>query len=390
MTRRRGFRTSLRPAHPGRRAVLAGLAAGLGVALVRPGLLWAEDAFDLAIEGQNLMAAGKNAEAVEVLTKATTLDPESDFAWGLLGMARYHRGELREALEAFKNAARINPDDTYSRMMIERISQKPLPPKPPEAKPLSPLEQKAKAEEQAMADELKARSGLGYRIGRVVLDAGHGGFDSGAVGPSKLLEKDLTLDLAKRTATVLGAANAGLKLFFTRTDDYYVPLSARTTIANQYRADLFLSFHINANQSPKPHGMETYFCSEDASSKEAERVAEFENSVLKYDEQELTAKGYLDIEDILFRFERRRYWQAGDKAANVLQDGLVKGLPMHNRGVQSANFYVLRRARMPSILLETGFISNPENEALLQTADMRQKIAQSIAQGVLALKDKGV
>lgn len=373
-----------------RRSVIKGLAAGLGAALVHPAFVLGQDAFDLAIEGQNLLAAGKKAEAVEVLTRATALDPENDFAWGLLGMARYHQGELREALEAFKKAVSLNPDDSYSRMMIERISQKPLPPKAPEVKPMTPLEQKAKAEEEAMAEQLKGQAGLGYRIRRLVLDAGHGGFDSGAVGPSKLLEKDLTLDLAQRTAKVLGSANAGLKLFFTRTGDYYVPLSARTTIANQYRADLFLSFHINANENPKPHGLETFFCSEEASSKEAERVAEFENSVLKFDEKELTAKGYLDIEDILFRFERRRYWQAGDKAAGLLQDGLAKGLPMHNRGVQSANFYVLRRARMPSILLETGFISNPENEALLQKDDMRQKIAASIAQGVLALADKGV
>ncbi len=374
-----------------RRKALARILVGAGALLLSPERLWAEkNGFDLALEGQDLLAEGDYSQAIQVLKQAASLDPTSEWAWGLLGRAYYQSGDMRNSLDSFRQVLKINPGDTYSRMMVDIITQKPVAPKKKAEESLSPLQKNALAEEEKFFKQYSGTSGLGYRVGRIVLDAGHGGFDPGAVGPSGLQEKNVALDLVQRTASHLDQMDSSLKVFLSRTDDYYVPLSARTTIANQYSADLFLSFHINAADNRKATGIETFFCSEKASSKEAERVAKFENSVLKYDKQPLLDKGYVDIEDILFRFERRRYWDAGGKTAKNLQDVMAKTLDMRNRGVNSANFYVLRRARMPSILLETGFISNPEEERLLSKPEVRAKIASSIAASVVELSKIGV
>ena len=169
----------------------------------------------------------------------------------------------------------------------------------------------------------------------------------------------------------------------TRTGDYYIPLSDRTVIANQYQADLFVSIHINANENREAHGCETYHCSETASNKEAARVAALENAVLKYDEPYKKRPGHIDIEEILFKFERRLYWEESGKFATAFQNRFERALPFKSRGVHSANFFVLRRARMPSILLETGFISNYEEEGKLKKASVREEIAAAVAMGLM-------
>lgn len=368
-----------------RREVLT-LLAGLGLNLGSASFLWAESSFDLGLKAQDFLAKGEYESAVKVLSKAVKLDPQNEWLWGLLGRAYYQQQKLREALDSFREVLKINPEDTYSRMMVDIITQKPLPPKKKVEKPLTLLEKKALEEEKEILSKLNAETSLGYKVKRVVLDPGHGGFDSGAVGLNGLQEKMVNLDLAKQTALFLKELAPEWKVFLTRTEDYFVPLSARTTTANQYSADLFVSFHVNANENRKPRGMETYFCSEKASSKEAARVAEFENSVLKLEKNELVQKGYVNIEEILFLFERRRYWEAGGEVASLLQDNLKKDLPLKNRGVHSANFYVLRRAKMPSILLELGFISNPEEEKLLAKPEFRRKMALAVAKSLLRLK----
>ena len=345
-------------------------------------IVWAKSAFDYALEGQNLIAAKRFAEARDVLKEAVRLDPKSDWAYGLLGRAYYGLGQKGEAVAAFRGAVRINPADTYSRMMIEIITQKPiLRPKKPR-RPLTPLEKKARAEEEAMLGQLSSEGGLTYQVKRVVIDAGHGGFDSGAVGPTGLKEKDVTLDLAQRLKRKI-SEKGGIKCFLTRTGDYYIPLSDRTVIANQFQADLFVSVHINANENRKAHGCETYYCSEKASSKEAARVAAFENAVLKYDERFKKRPGYINIEEILFNFERRLYWEESGKFAGAFQNRFEQALPFKSRGVHSANFFVLRRAKMPSILLETGFISNYDEEAKLKKGSVREEIALAVIRGLL-------
>ncbi|UCD87869.1 MAG: N-acetylmuramoyl-L-alanine amidase [Desulfobacterales bacterium] len=358
-----------------------GILSSSGVWLGTRSIAWGKSAFDYALEGQDLIAAKRFAEARDVLMEAVRLDPTSDWAHGLLGRAYHGLNQNAEAVEAFRKAVRLNPADTYSRMMIEIITQKPINKlkKPPQ--PLSPLEKKAKAEEEAMLGNLSSEGGLTYQVKRVVIDPGHGGFDSGAVGPTGLKEKDVALDLAQRVNQEI-AKTGKIKSFLTRTDDYYIPLSDRTVIANQYQADLFVSIHINANENRKAQGCETYFCSETASSKEAARVAAFENAVLQYDEPFKKRPGYIDIEQILFHFERRLYWKESGKFAGTFQNHFQQALPFKSRGVHSANFFVLRRAKMPSILLETGFISNHAEESELKKVSVRDKIAAAVVRGI--------
>jgi N-acetylmuramoyl-L-alanine amidase len=177
-------------------------------------------------------------------------------------------------------------------------------------------------------------------------------------------------------------AEGRVKSFLTRTGDYYVPLSARTVTANQFQADLFISIHINANEKRSPHGSETYYCSEKASSAEARKVAALENSVLKFDEPYKKIPGYINIEEILLKFEQQLYWNESGKFAKTFQERFKQKLPLKSRGVHSANFYVLRRTKMPSILLETGFVSNADDEAKLKQPRFRYQIAEAVARGL--------
>lgn len=349
--------------------------------LACPYLGWAKSAFDYALEGQELIQKKNFAQAINALKESTKIDPNSDWSYGLLGRAHLGLGQKAEAAAAFREAVRLNPNDTYSRMIIEIITQKPLPKLEKKKKPVSPLEKEAYREESMMKNRFKAKEGLEYQVKRVVIDAGHGGFDSGAVGQSGLKEKDVTLDLALKLHEKL-KADGKVKSFLTRTGDYYVPLSARTATANQYQADLLISMHINANENKKPHGSETYFCSEKASSSEAEKVAALENSVIKFDEPYKKKAGYIDIEEILLKFEQKLYWNESGKFATTFQKRFKKWLPLKSRGVHSANFYVLRRAKMPSILLETGFISNLKDEEMLKQPAFREKIVNAIARGL--------
>ncbi|MEA3415499.1 MAG: N-acetylmuramoyl-L-alanine amidase [Thermodesulfobacteriota bacterium] len=349
--------------------------------LTCPVLGWSKSAFDLALEGQNLIQQKNFSKAVDVLKKAVSIDPESDWACGLLGRAHLGLGQKAEAVAGFREAVRLNPADIYSRMMIEIITQNPIPKLEKKKKPLTPLEKKALNEEQDILKKLRAEKGLGYKVKRVVIDAGHGGFDPGAVGKSGLKEKEVTLDLAIKLHERL-TREGKIKSFLTRTADYYIPLSARTVTANQFQADLFISMHINANKNRQPSGSETYFCSEKASSAEAAKVAALENSVLKYDEPYKKKQGYIDIEEILFKFEQKLNWSESGEFAKTFQERFKKRLPLRSRGVHSANFYVLRRAKMPAILLETGFISNADDEAKLKQPAFREKIVDAVARGL--------
>lgn len=358
-----------------------GILGTSGFWLCSRGEAWGKSAFEYALEGQNLIAAKRFAEARDVLKEAVRLDPQSDWAHGLLGRAYHGLGRKAEAVGAFRDAVRINPADTYSRMMIEIITQKPVPRLKKPERPPTPLEKKARAEEEAMLSQVTPEGGLAYQVKRVVIDPGHGGFDSGAVGPTGLKEKDVTLDLAQSVKQKI-AEKGRIECFLTRTGDYYIPLSDRTVTANQYQADLFVSIHINANENRKAHGCETYYCSEKASSKEAARVAAFENAVLKYDEPFKKKPGYIDIEEILFNFERRLYWEESGRFATTFQTRFEETLPFKSRGVHSANFFVLRRAKMPSILLETGFISNYDEENQLRKDSVRDEIVAAVTRGL--------
>ena len=348
-----------------------------------PSILRARSAFDLALEGQRRIETGDHAGAVQVLTEAVRIDPENDWAYGLLGRAYTGMGKPVDAVAAFRKAVRLQPGDTYSRMMIDLLTQKPLDRKRAEPEDFPELQQTARMEEKQLLGRMEKGSSTGYRVRRVVIDPGHGGFDPGAVGPGGLEEKEVTLALAIGLHERLSAAGK-IQSFLTRTGDYFVPLGGRTSVANQYRADLLVSLHINASTRRAAGGAETYYCSEKASSAEAARVAETENAVLRFDEPFKQRPGFIDIEEILCRFERHLYWGQSARFASGFQERFRRQLPFKNRGIHSANFYVLRRAKMPAILLETGFISNPEEEAQLRRPEFRAAVIDAIARGFAA------
>ena len=217
---------------------------------------------------------------------------------------------------------------------------------------------------------------LNLRLKRLVIDPGHGGHDPGAVGLHGTREKDITLQIGRRLTDAL-KVKKGLTVHLTRTADYYLNLSDRTATANQYRADLFISIHCNAAENRKARGSETYFCSERASDGEAARVAHYENSFAD-DEDHMLKESLVDIEYALFKLRRNLIWNDSGSLAHLVQEEFAQKLPVKNRGVRSANFFVLRKATMPSMLIETAFISNPDEEKLLLHDSFQQKFVDSV------------
>lgn len=218
-------------------------------------------------------------------------------------------------------------------------------------------------------------------IARVVLDPGHGGKDTGAVGPGGTKEKDVTLDVAHRVAPVLSAQ--GLQVVLTRDDDRFVSLEERTARANAFAADLFISIHCNASESKGRRGIETYVL--DTTRDEiAARVAARENATTQDASAELASiLGGMRMADEAARSTRfaQLLQRASTSAAQARYGDVVDG------GVHTAGFYVLVGARMPSVLFEAGYVSNATEEARLAGADHRQLLADAIANAVRAYRE---
>jgi N-acetylmuramoyl-L-alanine amidase len=219
---------------------------------------------------------------------------------------------------------------------------------------------------------------LGLKIGRIVIDAGHGGHDTGTVGPTGLMEKDLCLDVALRLGKLIHQRLPGAEVVYTREDDTYIPLEDRTAIANEARADLFLSIHANSSPDHRARGIETYYLNL-ASSQDALEVAARENAL---------AQGSVhDLQDMLKKIARNEKLEESREFATDIQDSLLKRLQRQNRslkdrGVRKAPFVVLIGANMPSVLAEVSFISNPADEQLLKKPDGRQRVAEGLYHGV--------
>ncbi|HET7784632.1 MAG TPA: N-acetylmuramoyl-L-alanine amidase [Myxococcales bacterium] len=222
---------------------------------------------------------------------------------------------------------------------------------------------------------------LGLKIRRVVVDAGHGGRDTGAIGPGGTREKDVALAIARKVAARL--KGLGFQVVMTRNRDVYVPLDERTRIANESRADLFISIHCNAARKHSLRGVETWTLNV-SSDRYATRLAAFENA-----EADRTVS---DLRLILADLATKA--NAGDARdlAQSVQSSLVRTLrsrvgPVRDHGVKQALFYVLLGTHMPSILVETGFISNPAEEARLRSARFQGGIAEAVAHGMKEFVD---
>jgi N-acetylmuramoyl-L-alanine amidase len=218
---------------------------------------------------------------------------------------------------------------------------------------------------------------LGLKIGKIVIDAGHGGHDTGTIGPNGLLEKDVVLDVAKRLGRLL-ETRLGAEVVYTRRDDTFIPLETRTAIANRERADLFISIHANSSQDSDARGVETYYLNF-TSSPEALEVAARENAV--------SEKSIHELQDLVKKIALKEKIEESREFAGDVQESLYGGLSLNNagirdRGVKKAPFIVLIGANMPSILAEISFVSNPTDERKMETSEHRQRIAESLYRGV--------
>jgi N-acetylmuramoyl-L-alanine amidase len=217
----------------------------------------------------------------------------------------------------------------------------------------------------------------------IVIDPGHGGVEVGAVGVSGLEEKAVTLDLARRLAVLL--QKQGITAVLTRDEDRVMPLDDRTAIANQNRAELFLSIHLNASKRKSAIGAETYYLSADATDAEARTLAALENKAYQSpDAPQATPVSPPDhgLELILWDLAQNSYLAESSRLAESIQKELNALTGVRDRGVRQAPFRVLMGATMPAILVEVGFISNPEEETRLKADDYKDKIVDAIARAV--------
>jgi N-acetylmuramoyl-L-alanine amidase len=223
---------------------------------------------------------------------------------------------------------------------------------------------------------------LGLKIGRIVIDPGHGGHDTGTIGPNGLEEKDLVLEVGRKLGKLL-ETRLGAEVVYTRKDDTFIPLETRTAIANQQRADLFISIHANSSHDSGARGVETYYLNF-TSSPEALEVAARENAV--------SEKSIYELQDLVKKIALKEKIEESREFAGDVQESLHSGLAakspaIRNRGVKKAPFIVLIGANMPSILAEISFVSNPADEHRLETSEYRQRIAESLYRGIAKYVD---
>ena len=220
---------------------------------------------------------------------------------------------------------------------------------------------------------------LGLKIGRIVIDPGHGGHDTGTIGPTGFMEKDLCLDIALRLGKIIEQRLPGAEVVYTREDDTYVPLEERTSLANDAKADLFLSIHANSSSDHNARGIETYYLNLKGTP-EAMEVAARENAMAQ--------GGVHDLQNLVEKIARNEKLEESREFATEIQDSLSRRVQrasrnVKNRGVRKAPFVVLIGANMPSVLTEISFLSNPADEQLLKKPENRQRVAEGLYQGVV-------
>lgn len=213
----------------------------------------------------------------------------------------------------------------------------------------------------------------------ILIDAGHGGHDPGAVGPNGTKEKDVNLAIALALKNLFNK-DKNYKVILTREDDTFIPLSERTNIANKNKVDLFISVHNNANIKREMSGFEIYFLSENASDSEAAATAALENSVISLEDKPKGQKAVL--QNMLWSMTVNEFINESSELASFISGETPRRLKTINRGIKQANFYVLRGAQMPAVLVEGAFISNYSEEAKLNTRNFQLAIADSIYEGV--------
>jgi N-acetylmuramoyl-L-alanine amidase len=259
----------------------------------------------------------------------------------------------------------------------------PFPPSTPSTPPARLADgEVGKAARHTSGGDTSLVRALGLKVTRVVIDPGHGGQDAGTQGAKGLLEKELVLDVAKRVGKLI-EDRMGAEVIYTRTDDTFIPLEGRTALANESKADLFLSIHANSSPMTKIAGVETYFLNF-TDAKDALDVASRENAS--------SQKSIFELRDIIQTITLHDKAEESREFAGRLQTSMyafsAKNFPnSRNRGVKKAPFVVLIGATMPSVLAEVGFLSNAHEEILLKKADYRQRLAEALFRGVSRYAD---
>jgi N-acetylmuramoyl-L-alanine amidase len=224
-------------------------------------------------------------------------------------------------------------------------------------------------------------------IHTIVVDPGHGGTETGAIGPSGVAEKELTLLLARELESRL--SRLGVRVVLTRTEDATLPLDTRAAIANQNKADLFISVHLNSSLGSGAHGTETYFLSAEASDAKAAKAAAAENAPSAVAPPPGDTKEEVkDLELILWDLAQTRHLAESQRFATLIQGELNEALQLKDRGVKQAPFRVLNGAEMPAVLVELGFISNPDEEKKLQDATYRGELVDALSRAVQKYKEQ--
>ncbi len=267
----------------------------------------------------------------------------------------------------------------------ESPSKPSVTPRPLDVPPAANASAKAKEKPSAIASPAQPGSAgdqslvrvFGLKLGKVVIDAGHGGHDTGTIGPHGLTEKDLVLDVSLRLGKLV-ASQLGAKVIYTRSDDTFLPLEQRTRIANSEKADLFISVHANSSRESSATGVETYFFNF-TSDRASLGLATRENAT--------STSSISDLNDLLHKAVLKAKLSESREFAQKIQHSLwASSVKMNSksrdRGVRQAPFVVLIGADMPSVLAEIGFVSNPHDEKLLRRPEQRQKIAEALFKGI--------
>ncbi len=246
----------------------------------------------------------------------------------------------------------------------------------PAAAPPAPVPAASGGETPAASAMAPASEAQSIKFKAIVIDPGHGGIETGAKGKFGAIEKDITLAIGLKLKAII-EKNLAFRVFMTRDKDTDVSLENRSALANNHKADLFISIHANGSPRKNSHGSETYFLSQNATDEEARRLAYLENTSGAM-EGRIEGDDKDDIKLILWDLAQDAYLKQSSQLAERIQAGLNALLGTANRGVKQAPFKVLTGTACPAVLVETAFISNPEEEKALGTEAFQDSVAQAI------------
>jgi N-acetylmuramoyl-L-alanine amidase len=313
------------------------------------------------------------ASAAPVRAQEATLDPPPELP--------AKTAAVPASANAFVNS-RLNykpgpapPRPTATALLAKATAPAVIPPALSESAP--PAETALPAKRNSSGDRSMIRV-LGLKVGRIVLDPGHGGHDTGTVGPEGLREKDLVLDVAQRLGRLI-EEKMGSEVIYTRSDDTFVALERRTEIANEAKADLFLSIHANSSPLRTAAGVETFYLNF-TTSKSVLDLAARENAGSQMSVYELQA--LLEKIALKDKVEESREFAARVQSALYTLSARPADARSKDRGVKKAPFVVLIGAAMPSVLAEIGFISNAHDESIMRREEYRQRTAEALYKGL--------